>query len=224
MANFFNFFPKTPYILEKNGELTLTTNIITRIKFLDKIKNTISAYYSYDISEGETPESLAYKFYGMTQRHWIILLFNNIIDPQYDWFLDENSFKKYVDKKYENFGGYSYAQNNIKSYYKKIKKTVNFTQNPTITYDVVEIDLETYTSIFTTPIADYTVTIPNTIPYYKTIITATFSTSIFTKTYLDYEIEENLKKKTIKILRKEYIDQVEKELENITQMKIKSSI
>lgn len=222
MANYFNYFPKTPYLLENNGELSLATNIITRIKFLDDVKNNITSYYTYDITEGETPESLAYKFYGTVERHWIILLLNEIVDPQFDWYLDENSFKKYVDKKYEALGGYNYAKNNNKSYYKKITKTVNFLfpLNPTQTYDIVEIDFATYSSIFTTPIANYSVTIPN----YTPSITATFSTSIFAKTYLDYEIEENLKKKSIKILRREYVDKVENELVNLKNMKIKSSI
>jgi len=32
----------------------------------------------------DTPEIVAEKFYGNSYRYWIVLLSNNIIDPQWD--------------------------------------------------------------------------------------------------------------------------------------------
>lgn len=220
MATYFNSFPKTPYILEKNGELSLVTNIITRVKFLDKIKNIISSYFTYDITEGETPESLAYKFYGSPYRNWIILLFNDIIDPQYDWYLNNNQLSKYIDKKYEALGGLSYAMNinNVKGYFVKETRTVNFPGDPKTTENVRETDATTWASV----IAPTSITV--TVPNYSPSVTATFTTSKYTQTYFDYEVEQNEKRKSIKIIKKEFIDQIEMELKNLSKMKIKSSI
>lgn len=224
MTAFFNSFPKTPYISETNGELSLVTNIITRIKFLDKIKDIISSYYTYDMSPGETPESLAYKFYQTPQRHWIILLLNDIIDPQYDWYLESNSLGKYINKKYEALGalqnksGYEYALTTNKSYFVKQTRTVNFPGDPKTTENVIETDFDTWSSTIA----------PNsiifTVPNYSPAVSASFITTKYAQTYFDYEIEQNEKKRSIKILKQEYVDQVEKELKNITNLKIKSSI
>jgi len=52
------------------------------------------------VKDGETPELLAHDFYGDANRHWIILLANDIIDPFYDWVLQDIHLSKYVTKKY----------------------------------------------------------------------------------------------------------------------------
>jgi hypothetical protein len=46
-------------------------------------------------------------------------------------------------------------------------------------------------------------------------VSVTFNTTKETKTYYDYELEENESKRTIKLLKPEFIATLEKELENI---------
>lgn len=220
MANFFNYFPKTPYLIEDGVELSLVTNIITRIKFIDKVKEIISSYFTYDIAEGETPESLAHKFYGTAQRHWIILLLNDVIDPQhmYGWYLSSLMLNKFVDAKYAAFGGYAYAKSNVKKYLVKQEKTVNFTRNPITTTEIMETDYTTWSSLPTS--TSQTLTISATI----SPLTATIKKTKYTQTHYEFEFEENEKRRSIKILKKEYVNQVESEMKDMANMKIKSSI
>lgn len=113
MAQYFNYFTKIPYIVEESSGLDLLTNIITRIKFLDEVKDVASAYFLFDNVYGETPESLAYKFYGSTEKHWIILLYNDIIDPQFQWYKNYDVLNKYIDEKYKDYGNLKINRTNV---------------------------------------------------------------------------------------------------------------
>jgi hypothetical protein len=101
MAQYFKYFNKVPYIVEESSGLDLLTNLITRIKFLDDVKDVSSSYFFYDNFSGETPESLAYKFYGSVEKHWVILLYNEIIDPLFQWYKTTDVLNKFIDDKYK---------------------------------------------------------------------------------------------------------------------------
>ena len=79
---YFESFPGTIYTFDKNTlNNQLVTNILARSTFLKEIANNSSVSYEYDVKETDTPEIIAYKIYGDANRSWIILLFNQIINP-----------------------------------------------------------------------------------------------------------------------------------------------
>ncbi len=134
MAKYFNFYPKTFYTSNnKTSGLEAVTNIIARFGFEKKLKENSSAFYKYSVKDSDTPEIIADKFYDNSERHWIVLLFNDIIDPQYDWPLKNDTLIEFIDTKYTANGaanttpvsGIQWAQstNNTKSYYKIITRT-----------------------------------------------------------------------------------------------------
>ena len=100
MARYFNFFPKTLYSAN-NASLGLdtVTNITARFGFEATLKENSAAFYKYDIRDGDTPEIIATKYYDSPERHWIVLMFNDIYDPQFDWPLDERNLITYIDTK-----------------------------------------------------------------------------------------------------------------------------
>lgn len=72
------------------------------MKYQDISRNSL--FYKYSIIEGEKPEHIAYNIYGDATLHWIILLTNKIVDPNFDWYLtnwevEANTEQKYVDGK-----------------------------------------------------------------------------------------------------------------------------
>jgi len=208
MAKYFRYFPKTPYILEKNGDLNLVTNVITRVKFLDSIKNIISSYFLYDIGNEDTPETLAYKFYGSSEKHWIILLLNEVVDPQFDWYKNYEFLNRYIDKKYETLGGLAYARSNIYQYLIDETRTVSgFGEEPTQIIETRETDRISWEA---TPTSSETISMTNSNNY-----TLSIQVTKRTKSYYEYEIEENEKKRSIKVLKKEYIGPVENELKSL---------
>jgi hypothetical protein len=98
---YFNEMPKMVYPYTSNGEKrhTIVPDIFRRV-ILDNFFKNKTALLSYYISDGETPEILAHKFYGTTQYHWVILLANDIIDVKRDWPLSQEEMVAYCNNKY----------------------------------------------------------------------------------------------------------------------------
>ena len=59
-------------------------------------------YDTYDVKNGETPESIAFKLYDDAELHWVVMLVNNITDRFHDWPLSEAQFLNFVNEKYSN--------------------------------------------------------------------------------------------------------------------------
>jgi hypothetical protein len=59
-------------------------------------------YDTYDVPNGEKPEDTAFKHFGSSQYHWVILLTNNITDRYYGWPLSSQEFETYITDKYTN--------------------------------------------------------------------------------------------------------------------------
>ena len=207
MAKYFNYFPTTFYN-SSNTSLSLdtVTNIIARFSFENELKENSAIFYPYDIQDGDTPEIIANKYYGSPEKHWVVLMFNDIIDPQYDWPLDQRTFITYVNDKYSANGaanttvqsGIVWAQstNNVKTYYKTVARVSSEPTKETIT-EQIEIDANTYANV-TTSSSTYTLQNGKT-------VTETVSKSKLT--YYDYEVEQNESKRKIKLLKAEYVAQ-----------------
>lgn len=93
--DYFEAFPKIT-IYDKY----LITDITRRMYIQDKFKNKIGIFDEYIVKDGDTPESIAWKFYGNPNYHWVILLMNDIIDPFYDFPLSDNELSKFVTDTY----------------------------------------------------------------------------------------------------------------------------
>jgi hypothetical protein len=98
MSSFFSKYP----LLNINSKIV--TDIVTRIAIRQKYSNKLSMYYPYDMQEGDTPEIIAAKYYGDPERHWIVMLANDTINPFFDYSLDYPVFSKYLMDKYKNEG------------------------------------------------------------------------------------------------------------------------
>ena len=215
MARFFNYFPKTVYTANTNSPgLDTVTNIISRFGFEQKLKDNSAAFYKYSIQDSDTPEIIAHKYYDNSERHWIVLLFNDIIDPQYDWPLKYESFIKYVDKKYTANGaanttvqtGLAWAMsvNNVQAYYKIVTRT-NIDKESIV--ETIQVDANTYVNVATS-------SLPTTIPLQSgDVITQTVTRE--KKTYYEYEQEENEAKREINLLKPEFVPQIEKEFKRV---------
>ena len=62
----------------------------------------MALFSTYDVQDGDTPESISYKHFGTTQYFWVICLMNNVYDRFYDWPLTFSAFEEYVTQKYDN--------------------------------------------------------------------------------------------------------------------------
>ena len=106
MTQYFSQFPLTNYNLSGvNGNTIEVTDIFRRVKARSKLADNITLFDKYDVQEGESPETVAYKIYGSADYFWVVTLVNNIVNRYYDWPLDEYVFQQYVADKYSNPDG-----------------------------------------------------------------------------------------------------------------------
>jgi hypothetical protein len=213
MAKFFNYFPKTIYTANTAvGGLDTVTNIIARFGFEKTLKENSAAFYKYSIQDSDTPEIIAHKYYENSERHWIVLMFNDIVDAQYEWPLRYENFIKYVDSKYTANGaanttvqtGLAWAMsiNNVQSYYKIIKRT---SADGTVIEEKLQINANTYANVAAT---SSSITLQS-----GNIITQAVTKE--KKTYYEYEQEENEAKREIVLLKPEFVPQIEREFKKI---------
>ena len=198
--SYFSNFRLTGYDLDRTNSqnFKIVTDIFVRTKLIESLKNELFVFYKYDVTDGDTPESLAYKYYGSTSRHWIILFANNIVDPFYDWPLTYENFNNFLIDKY---GSIENSKTGIHHYEKIITKTDSVTT--TVTVNRYELDYNTYANLASTTTETINLKDGNTV---KIVTTKN------ALTYYDYENELNESKRSIKIIDKSYASQIESEL------------
>ena len=102
---YFDNFPTIIYDSEKENIFKDVKNLLRRVGIRAKVKSNALLYDTYDVKNGETPESLAFKLYGDAELHWVIMLLNDITDRYHDWPMTEAQFSQFVQDKYDNVDG-----------------------------------------------------------------------------------------------------------------------
>lgn len=234
MSRFFDLFPTVPYDINKTSYTTyqLPINIFVRIGIIKETLENISSYYIYNVQEGETPEILADRVYKSPEAHWVIMMANGIIDGAYDWPLNYDQLNKYIANKYRDAAGgntvtdtqviawsqtANAAGNNIYKYEKVIDRTDTSVGLTTTWRYQVNYDKETITVPTDVPYDYYLNLSPTgiTTSYVVDGVTVTDKVYGTYQTFYDYEVEENERKRNIKIIKPEYYGQIVNELRTI---------
>lgn len=192
---YFDTLPKVA-VTQPDGTTAIYTNLLSRASLINDLLNNPLLFYTYDIQEGDTPEIVADKYYGDSYRYWIVLLSNNILDPQWGWPLDGRAFSDYIEQKYNN------PYSTVHHYEKIISQYDSTTQTTTV--NVIVIDESTYNTFQNT-----------TESYSFPSGTTTVTTIARAVTQFDYEMELNESKRSIKLIRKEYAAQLEDNLKKL---------
>jgi|TARA_B110000285_G_C15127227_1_gene621067 hypothetical protein len=99
---YFEQFPTIVYDAEKEGVYKDVKNLLRRVGLRAKVRTNVLLYDTYDVKNGDTPESLAFKLYDNPELHWVILLINNITDRYHDWPMTESQFLQFIKDKYSD--------------------------------------------------------------------------------------------------------------------------
>ena len=221
MAKYFRYFPKTFYTSDTDSDgLDSVTNIIARFAIANDIRDNTNMFYPYDVQDTDTPEIIAHKIYGNIERHWIILSLNQIIDPQWDWPLNQDNFIKYVNNKYtanantasgETGVQWALNESNIHAYFKTITRTITAgassveSRSRSQIVEKLEVDASTYANVSpgttTTTLKD------------GSIVTEVTARS--TESYYTYEFNENEAKRSIRILNPEFVPELDREFRKV---------
>lgn len=106
--SYFSFFPSLAYAINKKdfSKLVLARDITVRAKISEYFKNASITSLPYEIQDGERPEMLAYRIYDRSDLHWLILLFNEIHDPTFEWPLSSAEMESHIAQKYQGYSIY----------------------------------------------------------------------------------------------------------------------
>ena len=102
---YFSMFPRVNYDARGNGKFVEMTDFFKRVVVKANAQDQIVGFDYYDIKDGETPEIIAYKYYGDTELHWTILVANKIVDYYHDWPMSIQTFEQYMKDKYAEPAG-----------------------------------------------------------------------------------------------------------------------
>jgi hypothetical protein len=204
-TKFFDLFPKVLYDASgtRTGQYDVLTNLTFRLGILRGVKDKALLYYTYQIQDGDTPEMIADKYYGDPTYHWVVLLMNDIVDPFYDWPLSYQNFVNYLVGKY---GSVENSQETIARYERKI--TRRDSNSGVVTTTKMVIDETDYNSMAETTTNTYNLDHDN-----STV------TEIITRNIVyayEAENESNEAKRTIVLLKKEYLPAIIDEFQNLS--------
>ena len=123
MANYFTNLPKVGYDINGTGKDSFlsVTNIMKSVRFKPSVLEDITDYYPYYVKEGERPDIIAHAQYGNIGYAYLIMLVNDIYDPNFDWPLSSQIFEKFIINKY---GSVTTAISGVKHYYQIVRAEV----------------------------------------------------------------------------------------------------
>lgn len=270
-----SFFSKYPVLLYNNIK---ATDILSRVALRQNYSDKVELYYEYALKHGDTPEVVAWKYYGDAEKHWLVLFANEIIDPVFEFPLGDQEFITYLDSKYSGHtvnNGYFDVYGNWVDKFVEIRGseyaqiTLNdlpFRYKITTTTKAIQLDRNTqadstnyelgkeyveiaYVGAYTggqgswgigigsgattTQTIEFSKLFPANQLYPRDIssggpiekiyvldgITIQLTRTVSDVTIFDWEQELNERKRTIKLIKKEYADQFEQELKSLLSIK-----
>jgi hypothetical protein len=130
---YFENFPTIAYDVTGNKIFQTVSDILTRVVARTEIKTRDVLFTKYQIMENETPESVAYDYYGKSEYHWIVLMLNQYYDRYYDWPMTQRNLQAYVINKYSNPDGIHHYEISQKSGNTNTKIKVELADEPAAT-------------------------------------------------------------------------------------------
>lgn len=181
---YFEKFPEVVY-----GEY-LIKNILTSVKLDNLVKVTSEAYYPYTVDIFDEAWTIAADYYGDPNMSWLVYMANEIVDPVYDWFMNDTKFEQFIVKKY---GTVAAAQANIK-YYKEVIDGVDTGR---------KFSTNTRTYLPTEALAT------------RFVDTSTWDSTLQAYSDYDWEVDKNESKRHIFLLNRDFAKEAEKQLKRL---------
>lgn len=92
------FFANFPIVTYNGSDSVL--NITEKVKILDSVRDNPYAFYPYTLADNERADQTAAGAYNDPYLNWMIWITNGIVDPYYDWYMDDTTFYNHIVNKY----------------------------------------------------------------------------------------------------------------------------
>ena len=162
-----------------SDEYLLVKNVFRRVKLRDDLKNVFTIFNKYQIKDGARPDTVAEEVYGSAQYDWVVLVSAGIVNIRNEWPLSDRDIYQYAEEIYGD------------------------DLNAIHHYETIEVkDSKGRLILPTGKVVDSNFTIPN-----PQIITQTLNPVVGVSNY-EYETLKNTLKRSIYLLKPEYLQQV----------------
>jgi hypothetical protein len=153
-------------------------NLFRRVKLRDDLQNVFTLFNKYQIPEGARPDTVAEEVYGKADYDWVVLLTAGIVNVRDEWPLSDRDLYRYAENVYGN------------------------DLNAVHHYETTEIkDSNGRLILPAGKIVDSNFTIPD-----PNIPIQTLNPVVGISNY-EYETRKNIEKRTIYLLRPDYLQQ-----------------
>jgi len=153
-----------------------TKNLFRRVKLRDDLSNSVTLFDKYEIAQGARPDTVANELFGSSEYDWVVLITAGITNVTDQWPLSDKDLYQYADNKYGD------DLNNIHHYETKEVK-----------------DSSDRLILPKGKVVDSNFTIPN-----PDDATATLNPTVGV-TNFEYEVRQNDDKRSIFLLRPEFL-------------------
>ena len=82
------------------SDRTIAKNFFRRYKINEDVYGYATFYRKYSVQENVKIETIANNYYGSPMYDWVIILTNNLINPQFNWPLNDYTLAKVAEEKY----------------------------------------------------------------------------------------------------------------------------
>jgi hypothetical protein len=153
-------------------------NLFRRVKLRDDLQNVFTLFNKYQIPEGARPDTVAEEVYGKADYDWVVLLTAGIVNARDEWPLSDRDLYRYAENVYGN------------------------DLNAVHHYETTEVkDSNGRLILPSGKIVDSNFTIPD-----PNIPIQTLNPVVGISNY-EYETRKNIEKRTIYLLRPDYLQQ-----------------
>ena len=176
------------FLPHRNGsdEYIRVKNLFRRVKLRDDLKNVFTLFNKYVIEDGARPETVAEELYGKSDLDWVVLMTAGIVNVRDQWPLSDYQVYKYSEDKY------------------------NDDLNAVRHYETTEVkDSRGRIILPAGKVVDSNFTIPNPADQ-----RATLNPVVGVSNY-EHEVIRNNEKRTINVLRSDYLQQFLNDFRNI---------
>ena len=194
MPSYFRQVPDFDYVSRlpnaNIGDYIPVKNIFKKGKLREDIFQDLAFFEKYKIQGNDRPDNVAEKYYNNSGLDWIILVTNNIQNVREDWPMPQKILYNHLYEKYTE------AELEQVKYYETIE--VKNSKNHIILKSGIKVP-----QYFTIRYVD------------DNVVEETNPVNAITN--LEYEIQKNDEKRSILLLRREYVPILEKDLRSIFQ-------
>jgi len=167
-------------------------NLFRRGKIREDFFQNATVFDKYSITGDERPDEVANKVYGSPLLDWVVLISNNIINIRDEWPMGQTDFNNYLDDKY--------SQDQLNEIHHYETKELKDATGSVLLSSGLVVD-QSYIFMYT--------------DVYGDLQTVSGSDVVTSVSYFDYEQTKNDDKRSIFILRPEYLQTVIDDMRDI---------